>query len=411
MLTIRNRNENQFYKDGTAKKPNYEYRFETAKVGGKRTCVTKAGFKTKKECEVAGLKAYNEYINGYRVKPSEMSINDLFDYWLNDCLYANIKDTTYKNYKSIIDIHLRDHFGRYKVTLITPQIIQAEFNRLAPKYSKGYMHRMHVVMRSTLEYARKTLRIIAINPMQDVDESKKSKKPKEVDVISKKDLDAILKLYRGTMRYYLLLTTYYTGARSSEVMGLTWDKIDLESKTITIDRIVSEFKFNSYYLTDTKTEKSTRVVRIGDTLVKALRQYKKLCEANERLLGDDYIKYYGVRELSPNGLDITRITQVNNGNRLHFVFVRENGFFNSRNEFKVIHDYVKKHLDIDFHAHSLRHTHATMLIEGGAPVKSISERLGHSDITITLQTYVHDTNKTANETCAIFEKNGKLKNG
>ena len=72
-----------------------------------------------------------------------------------------------------------------------------------------------------------------------------------------------------------------------------------------------------------------------------------------------------------------------------------------RNRFRRTLLWIRK---IGFDYHSLRHTHATMLIEGGAYVKNVQARLGHSDITTTLQTYVHNTDKMGEESVAFFEK-------
>ena len=84
-LNIRNRNKNQIGKDGKPKAPNWEYRFEAAKVDGKRKSISKSGFKTKKEAEIEGAKALAEYDNaGLKFEPAEISVSDFMDYWLKN---------------------------------------------------------------------------------------------------------------------------------------------------------------------------------------------------------------------------------------------------------------------------------------------------------------------------------------
>lgn len=84
-LNIRNRNKDKVDKDGKPKAANWEYRFEAAKIDGKRKHISKAGFKTKKEAEVAGTKALAEYNNaGLTFELSEMSYSDYLDYWFDN---------------------------------------------------------------------------------------------------------------------------------------------------------------------------------------------------------------------------------------------------------------------------------------------------------------------------------------
>ena len=80
-LNIRNRNKDKLDANGKPKPPNWEYRFEGAKIDGKRKHITKAGFRTKKEAEIAGTKALAEYNNaGLSFEPSEVSVSDYLDY-------------------------------------------------------------------------------------------------------------------------------------------------------------------------------------------------------------------------------------------------------------------------------------------------------------------------------------------
>ena len=70
----------------------YQYKFETAKIDGKRKFSSKSGFRTKAEAEKEGIKAYNEYMNtGHDFTPSDMSYSDLLDYWLEKHCYINLK--------------------------------------------------------------------------------------------------------------------------------------------------------------------------------------------------------------------------------------------------------------------------------------------------------------------------------
>ena len=85
------------------------------------------------------------------------------------------------------------------------------------------------------------------------------------------------------------------------------------------------------------------------------------------------------------------------------VIRKENGEYSSIDSFKYAARVIHYDLGITFNFHSLRHTHATMLIESGVPVKTVQERLGHTNIETTLQTYVHNTKIMESSAVDIFE--------
>ena len=213
--------------------------------------------------------------------------------------------------------------------------------------------------------------------------------------------------------------------RVSEVYGLTWDCIDFENKTLTINKNI--IKKNQYglpkrrnitkghsvgvwYYGDCKNPQSRRKISIGDTLIKALKEYKKEQEENKKFYGDSYLYYYEKKVLN----DITKKEETKlieaKGElevalpKAELVFVKDNGQFlgtdSPKYAFKVIH----YELGINSRFHDFRDTHATRLIENGADIKAVSQRLGHSTIQTTYNIYVRVTNKMETETVNRFEE-------
>ena len=90
--------------------------------------------------------------------------------------------------------------------------------------------------------------------------------------------------------------------------------------------------------------------------------------------------------------------------RVRLICIDENGQYTSTDSFKYCSRIIHHEMHLAFDYHSLRHTHATLLIESGANVKDVQSRLGHTNIETTLQTYVHDTKAMAEQSVDIFER-------
>lgn len=126
-----------------------------------------------------------------------------------------------------------------------------------------------------------------------------------------------------------------------------------------------------------------------------------------------YGEYYTVhvlkKETDEKGNDIQRIVPVqkclaSSLPRVRMICIAENGEYTSTDSFKYCSRVIHKELLLAFDYHSLRHTHATILIESGANIKDVQVRLGHSNIQTTLQTYVHDTEVMAERSVDLFEQ-------
>jgi integrase len=296
-------------------------------------------------------------------------------------------------------------------------------------FSKNYLASILKVLKGSLKYACYTLNYINVDPAEHVHAPRIEKINSDpAHIFTQEEIEKILERFKGTHSiYYAFLIAYYTGMRVSEVYGLTWDCINFEKKTLTINKNI--IKKNQYglpkrknitkghsvgvwYYGDCKNPQSRRTISIGDTLIKALKTYKKEQEENQKFYGDSYLYYY--EKKVQNEITKREETKLLEAKaelgvplpKSELVFVKENGQFlgtdSPKYAFKVIH----YELGINCRFHDFRDTHATKLIENGADIKAVSKRLGHSTIQTTYNIYVKVTNKMENDTVNRFEEYG-----
>jgi len=431
-LNIRNRNKGKIDKEGKPKPPNWEYRFEAAKIDGKRKHISKAGFKTKKEAEIAGTNALASYNSaGTHFVPAEISVADFFDYWLENYSGVNNSDNTTASYAAIVANHIKPRLGIYKLKAIDTLTVQNFINSMHTEmgFSKTYIKSILKVLKNGFKYAHKQAKFINENPVEDVSlPIMEADEDEEILILTKEEVAAILDRFkRSPYQYYAMLIAYYTGLRVSEVYGLTWDRIDFEKKTLKVDRIAKKFEYDGkgkqprgisgqasviWYLGACKTKSSYRTIPIGDTLINALMDYKEMQEANKKEYGANYTRTYVVDELTNNKRKVKRIFQTTEPQKgleeIHLVCIKEDGSFTGTNSMKYPSKVINNKLGIEFKFHAFRHTHATMLIEQGLPIKAVSERLGHASTKITWDIYVKVTDKMENEVVETFEAESGL---
>lgn len=414
---------------GTRKRGStWSYYFDLGKVDGKRKKKEKGGFHTKKEAEQALAAALNEYNNSGQVfEPSEITVSDYLDQWYELSCKLNLKYNTQVGYLRIMESHLKPRFGHYKLKAVNSAILQEYANSLKLNgYSKSHIVGILTVFQSALDYAIEPLHYISQNPMKAVRFPKVEKKPRERIILSLDDWHRITERFRDTRYYIPLMIGFYTGLRISEAFALTWDDIDLENKTLTVSRQVVKRNFgadvrkvveqkgkreqrSSWYFTTPKTPASSRTVPFGDTLCNALKTERTAQMKNELKYGEYYTVHVLKKEKDEKGNDMWRIVPIQKCvesrlRRVRLVCITENGQYTSTDSFKYCSRIIHREMQLAFDYHSLRHTHATMLIEAGANVKNVQTRLGHTNIQTTLQTYVHDTEKLGEQSVELFEQ-------
>lgn len=202
-----------------------------------------------------------------------------------------------------------------------------------------------------------------------------------------------MELAKGTPLYIPIVLATTTGARVGEICGLQWNNVDLEKGQISIVYTFQRID-KKWQLKPVKTDRSNRLVIIPDIVVNILRQQKHWQKKNRAFFGSDYHHN-------------THVTTWPDGRPILTEYVTK--------QFKK---FIQEHNLPEIRFHDLRHTHATELLKAGINPKIVSERLGHSSIRITLDTYSHvvpTLQKEAAELAAQnifgsnFEKKGEKK--
>lgn len=361
---------------------------------GKRIKQKKQGFKRKKDAERWATEITSQKHKGF-VATTESNIlfkDYLVDKWFYEYKVHIISMNTKNDYISRMNTHIIPMLGNYKLTELKTSIIQDFYNYLInqKKIKAVSAKKVMDIITGCLKYA-KTNKLIYEVPT-DI-QKQKLEKPK-IKYWTKREVNFFLSEIQNNYLYTPIFIDVLTGLRIGELCGLRWYDIDLEKGTLTVNnQLVHDKRLKILMLADLKTSSSYRIISLPKVLINHLTELKSSRNSSDL----DYVVLDKTgQRYTPRSLSMNFTKKVSK---------YEKSIEDLKKETIKIHNGYMQLKQISFHG--LRHTHATILISSGENIKVVSERLGHTDIRMTLNTYTHVMenmkSKTANLLDDIFE--------
>ena len=340
----------------------YLLRVFTGRDGnGKRKYINKTFHGTSKEAQKALRQLLRDKDLGLLVEAERMTLNEYLDKWLETSVKPHLRGKTYRGYKSSLGRYFREPLGAKRLSKVTTMDIQSIYaDMLSNKLAPATVIYAHAVIREALQQAVKW-QMLSRNPADFVDLPKQRGKP-EMYAMNQEEISRFRTFAKHSKWYTLFELMLGTGLRPSEALGLTWRNVDLAKGTLAVVQTLAKHTNSDWKFEDPKTQKGRRSITLPVSIV--------------TLLSDHMEKQQTLGLPNPHNLLFHTIDGLP---------ASENSI--SQNVFKPI--IIKAGLSKQIRLYDLRHTHATLLLLAGVHPKVVSERLGHSSIVITLNTYSH----------------------
>lgn len=353
-------------------------------LSGKPMVHRKTVHGTKKDAEVELAKFVTEVQNGLVIDGKSLKFSEFTEIWKRDYGSKELAPSTYKRYCRMLETRLLPYFGHFYINKIKPtdimkfyDLLEKDTQLVRKKGNNGSKTKKPLSGKTILEHHR-LLRamlhkavywqLIVANPAERV-QPPKARKPKRKsydDEQTKILLENLEQLSIEDTKYKVaIILTVFTGVRLGELMGLEWQDVDFKNGIISINR-------SSQYLADMgvftkvpKTESSIREIAIPEFIISLLKEYKLWYEEQKSVYGELWT-------------DSDRLFVQADGKPMHPSTIS-----------KWFVKYVGQIGLPVINFHGLRHTNASLLVAQNIDIAVISARLGHAQISTTLDFYVH----------------------
>lgn len=348
---------------------------------GKRRYLNKTIKGKKKDAETYLSKTQTAISTGTFVEPSTLTVDAYLNRWLQTAARPRVTERTYTSYEWLLKNYVRPVIGEKRLSDIRPLDIQSLYNRMAsPKlkggeapqpsitYGLGLSARSvrytHSVLSSALKQAVRW-NMLARNPCELVELPRHTRR--EMQAFSPEEAGRFLKAAAEDAHGTLFTLALATGMRPEEYLALKWSDVDLQKGAATVQRALIWRKGGEWYFGEPKTARSRRTVPLPASVLAALQEHKRKQGAERLKAGASYQTNELVFAMNDGRPILLRTLD-----RLHFKPTLK-----------------RAKLSESFRLYDLRHSCATLLLAANEHPKVVSERLGHANIILTLDTYSH----------------------
>jgi integrase len=301
--------------------------------------------KSRKEAVDKLTKAIAERDSGLVYDCGSLTVEEYLDKWL-DGIKGTVRERTWQRSEEIVRLHLVPTLGKSRLDSLNSLQVQTLYrSKLDSGLSSRTVQTIHATLHKALKQAVRW-QLIPRNVTEAVEPPKASKM--EIKPLDEKQAKGLLKAARGNRSEALYVLAVTTGMRQGELLGLQWKDVDLDSGTLRVNRTIF-----SGVVSPPKTTKSRRSIKLSKSALVALKNHEKTSEWVFSTASGKPINHSNLRIRSWKPL------------------------------------LKKANLPPDTRFHDLRHTCATLLLGKGVHPKIVQELLGHSSISITLDTYSH----------------------
>ncbi len=357
----------------------WRYRIKMTLPTGEKINKEKAGFKSSYDAYKARIVALGE-IRLTNFVEKDITLNQLYDLYLEESGTKQKSYNTIKRYNSIYDNHIRESLGDMIVGRIQPLHITHFLNGKAEKYKTEYPLGMYNFFLVIFAFAKKH-KYINEDIMQAVERPRPYARP-EKQLLTPEQFNALEQRLQTTNVQVAFAIAKNSGLRASEVYALRWSDFDFEKKTFEVKRQLQK-RNGIWHFVPLKTPKSERTIYFGEDFSEYMQYVKKMQNEDRRRLGEFYKSNKVGESMDRYHPEISETIIVED-----FVCVKNDGSMLSPDSNKFI-SRIAKDMGLTFNFHMLRHYYASSLQQNGVDITVIRDCLGHSGLRTLLEVYSH----------------------
>lgn len=326
--------------------------------------------------------------------PSDMTVDEWFNFWIEN-IVCDLAPNTLRNYRERYTRNAKPILGRLKLCEVKPLHCKMVFNRMDKDYAGSTIRQTYITIGTMFKSALMN-DLIAKHPMDGVRYTKPVRAVSDIRFLTVDEQEKFMAVAKRSHNYFQYALMLETGLRTGEMIGLTWDAIDWEKRTLTVNKTLEyRYKQKHWRAGPPKTLQSYRTIPLTQRAYSILEMIaSRVGERKESELLSQTLEYMDRRTGQKSSLVMRDLVFIN--------FRKGEPAKNSSYDthlYKLCDEAEIKH----FSMHVLRHTYATRAIERGVPPKALQKLLGHASIKTTMDRYVHVTDEALSEAIKRFE--------